>query len=72
MTTPVWSIDTSNIKLTPDGSGGFEISVPLTLNGAHVADIDGTMTPAGGLTIHLRLLSGSVPLTGFQAWQVNA
>lgn len=73
MAANTWSIDVPNIVLTndPDGDGGFTITVPLTLNGSTVADIDGVMTGAGALTITLKLLDGSVPLTGFQAWSTS-
>lgn len=66
-----WSIDAANITLTNNADGGFDVDVPLTLNGTTVAEIQGVMTGAGGLTITLHLLSGSVPLTGFQAWSTR-
>lgn len=62
-----WTVGTPDITTEPDG--GFVLSLPLLLDGTQVADVQGSMTGGGALTIMLITLPGAVPLSSFQAFQ---
>lgn len=66
-----WTVDTANIVVDPDGSGGFTLTVPLQVDGVDVADLVATMTDTSSLAVTYKLAETAGALSGFQAWSTT-